>query len=82
LSSRPQTGFKWTVASYFDVDSRGIAFSTFFLPPAKLGAGSFYLGANFDGKAVVVLGSALTTRVLGGNSNPRGRLEATGGGAA
>jgi hypothetical protein len=24
------------------------AFSTFFLPPAKLGAGSFYLGANFD----------------------------------
>ena len=45
----PQTGFKWTVANYFDVDSRGIAFSTFFLPPAKLGGGSFYLGANFDG---------------------------------
>jgi hypothetical protein len=44
----PQTGFKWTVANYFDVDSRGIAFSGFFLPPAKLGAGSFYLGANFD----------------------------------
>jgi hypothetical protein len=43
-----QTGFRWTVANYFDVDSRGIAFSTFFLPPAKLGKGSFYLGANFD----------------------------------
>jgi hypothetical protein len=43
-----QTGFKWTVANYMDVDSRGIGFSTFFLPPAKLGAGSFYLGANFD----------------------------------
>ena len=43
-----QTGFKWTVANYFDIDSRGIGFSTFFLPPAKLGKGSFYLGANFD----------------------------------
>jgi len=44
----PQTGFKWTVANYLDVDSRGIAFASFFLPPAKLGSGSFYLGANFD----------------------------------
>ena len=44
-----KTGFKWTVPSYFDVDSRGIGFSSFFLRPAKLGAGSFYLGANFDG---------------------------------
>lgn len=44
----PQTGFKWTVANYFDVDSRGLGFASFFLPPAKLGAGSFYLGANFD----------------------------------
>lgn len=44
----PKTGFKWTVANYFDVDSRGIAFAGFFLPPAKLGSGSFYLGANFD----------------------------------
>jgi hypothetical protein len=43
-----QTGFKWTVANYFDVDSRGIGFSSFFVPPAKLGSGSFYLGANFD----------------------------------
>jgi hypothetical protein len=49
LAIGPQTGFNWTVANYFDVDSRGIAFSTFFLPPAKLGSGSFYLGANFDG---------------------------------
>ena len=48
LAIGPQTGFKWTVANYFDVDSRGIAFSSFFLPPAKLGSGSFYLGANFD----------------------------------
>jgi hypothetical protein len=43
-----KTGFKWTVANYFDTDSRGIAFASFFLPPAKLGGGSFYLGANFD----------------------------------
>src|SRR5271165_383831 len=26
----------------------GIGFYSFFLPPAKLGKGSFYLGANFD----------------------------------
>jgi len=44
----PQTGFKWTVANYFDVDSRGIAFFSFFLPPAKLGGGSFYLAADLD----------------------------------
>jgi hypothetical protein len=44
-----ETGFKWKVANYFDVNSRGIGFSSFFLPPAKLGSGSFYLGANFDG---------------------------------
>jgi hypothetical protein len=43
-----KTGFKWTVANYFDVDSRGIGFASFFLPPAKLGGGSFYLATNFD----------------------------------
>ncbi len=47
----PQTGFKWTVANYFDIDSRGIAFFSFFLPPAKLGGGSFYLAANLDSSA-------------------------------
>jgi hypothetical protein len=46
----PQTDFKWEVANYFDVDSRGIAFSGFFGPPAKLGTGSFYLGAYFDSR--------------------------------
>jgi hypothetical protein len=44
------TGFKWAVPAYFDVDSRGIGFSSFFLPPAHLGGGSFYLGANFDAR--------------------------------
>ena len=52
----PQTGFKWTVANYFDVDSRGRAFASFFLPPAKLGAGSFYLGANFDSSGQLLRG--------------------------
>lgn len=56
LAIAPQTGFKWTVANYFDVDSRGIGFSSFFLPPAKLGAGSFYLGANFDSSGQPLLG--------------------------
>jgi len=35
----PPIGFKtqghWEVPHYFDVDSRGIAFSTFFCPPAR-----------------------------------------------
>jgi len=44
----PQTGFKWAVPNYFDVDTRGAAFAGFFLPPAKLGGGSFYLAAYFD----------------------------------
>ena len=51
-----QTGFKWTVANYFDVDSRGIGFSSFFLPPAKLGGGTFYLGANFDSSGQTLRG--------------------------
>jgi hypothetical protein len=53
------TGFKWQVPNYFDVDSRGIGFSSFFLPPAKLGGGSFYLGASFDSSG----------QALGGSSN-------------
>jgi hypothetical protein len=53
------TGFKWQVPNYFDVDSRGIGFSSFFLPPAKLGGGSFYLGASFDSSG----------QPLGGRSN-------------
>jgi hypothetical protein len=53
------TGFKWQVPNYFDVDSRGIGFSSFFLPPAKLGGGSFYLGASFDSSG----------QPLGGSSN-------------
>jgi hypothetical protein len=44
----PQTGFKWAAPNYFDVDTRGAAFAGFFLPPAKLGGGSFYLAAYFD----------------------------------
>jgi hypothetical protein len=53
----PQTGFKWTVANYFDVDSRGIGFSSFFLPPAKLGAGSLYLGTYYDSKGRLLNGN-------------------------
>lgn len=44
----PKTGFKWGVGDYFDVDSRALAFASFFAPPATLGAGSFYLGTDFD----------------------------------
>jgi hypothetical protein len=43
-----KTGSRWTIANYFDVESWDIGFSSFFLPPAKLGAGSFYLAANCD----------------------------------
>ena len=42
------TLFKWEVANYFDVDSRGIALASFFGPTASLGKGSFYLGSYVD----------------------------------
>jgi hypothetical protein len=40
------TGFKWGTADYFDVDARGIGFFSFYAPPAKLGASTFYLGSG------------------------------------
>jgi hypothetical protein len=43
-----KSAFTWSTPEYFDVDSRGIAFSTFFAPPAKLGSDSFYLGTYAD----------------------------------
>jgi hypothetical protein len=42
------TGFKWQVATYFDVDARGIGFFSFYAPPAKLGASTFYLSTFLD----------------------------------
>jgi hypothetical protein len=43
-----ETTFKWEAAEYFDVDARGIGFFSFFAPPAKLGASTFYLDTFFD----------------------------------
>ena len=43
------TAFKWETPNYFDVDSRAIALSQYFCPPAKVGTGgSFYFGAFHD----------------------------------
>jgi hypothetical protein len=42
------TMFKWELATYFDVDGRGIALSQYFCPTAKLGTGSFYFGTFHD----------------------------------
>jgi hypothetical protein len=42
------TGFKWEAADYFDVDARGTGYFSFYAPPAKLGAATFYLGALLD----------------------------------
>lgn len=42
------TGFLWEEPSYFDVDSRSIAFASFFGPTAKLGTGSMYFGTYHD----------------------------------
>jgi hypothetical protein len=39
--------FKWQAASYFDMDSRGIALASFFCPPAKLITALYYL-ASFE----------------------------------
>ena len=42
------TAFKWEAAGYFDVDARGIGFFSFYAPPAKLGAATFYLSTFLD----------------------------------
>ena len=46
-----KTLFHWETPNYFDVDSRGIALSTFFGPTATLGGGSFYLATYHDSAA-------------------------------
>ena len=43
-----ETGFKWEAADYFDVDARGIGFFSFYAPPAKPEASSFYLSTFLD----------------------------------
>jgi hypothetical protein len=53
----PKSAFTWETAEYFDVESRGIAFSTFFAPPVALGGGSFYLGTYNDSDAQPLDGS-------------------------
>ena len=45
-----ETQAHWEVPKYFDVDARGIAFSTYFCPPEKTGSGSFYLNTFKDSK--------------------------------
>jgi hypothetical protein len=45
-----ETEFKWEAADYFDVDARGIGFFSFYAPPAKLGASTFYLETFLDAK--------------------------------
>jgi hypothetical protein len=44
----PKSGFTWEANGVLDVDARGIAFSSFFCPPKKLGTGQFYLVTFFD----------------------------------
>jgi len=43
-----KTQAHWEVPNFFDLDARGIAFSTYFCPPAKTGSGSFYLNTFKD----------------------------------
>jgi hypothetical protein len=43
-----RTLFTWETPNYFDVDARGIAFFSFYAPPKKLGAATFYLGTFLD----------------------------------
>ena len=56
----PPIGFEtqalWEIPNYFDVDSRGIAFSNFFAPPAKTGTGSFYLTTYNDSRGRALRG--------------------------
>jgi hypothetical protein len=43
-----ETQAHWEIPNYFDVDARGIAFSTYFCLPEKTGTGSFYLATYND----------------------------------
>jgi hypothetical protein len=43
-----ETQAHWEVPAFYDVDARGIAFSTYFCPPEKTGTGSFYLNTFKD----------------------------------
>lgn len=45
-----KSGFTWEADGILNVDARGIAFYSFFLPPKKLGAGQSYLANFFDAK--------------------------------
>ena len=44
----PETGFSFQRPDYLDVDARGLGFFSFYAPPNKLGAATFYLGTFKD----------------------------------
>jgi hypothetical protein len=46
-----ETAFSFERPSYLDVDARGIGFFSFYAPPKKLGAATFYLGTFKDAKS-------------------------------
>lgn len=48
--------FSWKTANYTDIDARALGFAGFFLPPATLGAGSFYLGTSVDASGAALAG--------------------------
>jgi hypothetical protein len=43
-----ETAFSFERRDYFDVDARGIGYFSFYAPPKKLGAATFYLGTFKD----------------------------------
>jgi hypothetical protein len=50
------TAFSFEQPNYLDVDARGIGYFSFYAPPKKLGAATFYLGTFMDAKGDLLRG--------------------------
>ena len=52
----PETAFSFERPNYLDVDARGLGFFSFYAPPKKLGAATFYVGTFKDAKGDLLRG--------------------------
>jgi len=52
----PETAFSCERPNYLDVDARGLGFFSFYAPPKKLGAATFYVGTFKDAKGDLLRG--------------------------
>jgi hypothetical protein len=55
-SAGPETAFSFERPNYLDVDARGIGYFTWYAPPKKLGAATYYLAVYKDSKGDLLRG--------------------------